>query len=164
MRASEILSLGVSVLAWATTAAGLPPRQASSAPYCPPRPATPEEQRAILGEFMQAFYEERNATKALLNHVSEDYIQHNPNALSGRQNTLDVLAPFLSPSTVNNTILNKGLDNNIAFIHYRMDLAIPGQQPTAVVDVFRFDGTCIMEHWDVAQQRPVNATNPLAMW
>ncbi|KAF4823009.1 hypothetical protein CGCSCA5_v001888 [Colletotrichum siamense] len=162
MRASSILALGVSALAWATDATGLHRRQ-GSAPYCPPRSATPEEQRVILGEFIQAFYVDRNATKALLNHVSEDYIQHNPSALSGRQNTLDVLGPFVSPNTVNNTIMNKGFENNIAFIHYRMDV-VGGGQPFAVVDVFRFDGTCIMEHWDVAQQRPANATNPLAMF
>ncbi|TDZ15861.1 hypothetical protein C8034_v003607 [Colletotrichum sidae] len=161
MRVSSLLALGVSALAWTADASAY--RISSSAPYCPPRAASPEEQRVILGEFMQAFYEERNATKALLNHVSESYIQHNPGALSGRNNTLAVLAPFLSPATVTNTILNKGLDNNIAFIHYRMDIA-GGGQPTAVVDVFRFEGTCIMEHWDVAQQRPVNATNPLAMF
>ncbi|KAK2006242.1 hypothetical protein LZ32DRAFT_611439 [Colletotrichum eremochloae] len=163
MRVTSLLALGVSALAWTTSAAGLLPRQASSAPYCPPRSATPEEQRAILDEFVQAFYEERNATKALVNHVAEAYIQHNPNALSGRQNSLDVLAPFLSPSTVTNKIMNKGLDNNIAYIHYRMDLA-SGGQPFAVVDVFRFNGTCIMEHWDVAQQKPANAVNPLAMF
>ncbi|GJC79844.1 snoaL-like polyketide cyclase family protein [Colletotrichum tofieldiae] len=112
---------------------------------------------------MGAFYEERNATKALLNHVAEDYIQHNPNALSGRQNSLSVLEPFISPSTVNYTIMHTGFDNNVAYIHYRMDL-VGGGQPFAVVDVFRFEGTCIMEHWDVAQQRPVNATNPIAMF
>ncbi|OBR07021.1 Snoal-like polyketide cyclase family protein [Colletotrichum higginsianum IMI 349063] len=167
MRAFSFLALSINALAWATNAADPPSCEgttsASSAPYCPPRPATPEEQRAILGEFMEAFYEERNATKALLNHVAEDYIQHNPNALSGRQNTLNVLAPFVSPSSVNNTIMHTALENNTAYIHYRMDLA-GGGEPFAVVDVFRFDGTCIMEHWDVAQQRPVNATNPIAMF
>ncbi|KAK2040614.1 hypothetical protein LZ31DRAFT_578206 [Colletotrichum somersetense] len=163
MQITSFLVLGVSALAWTTSAGGLLPRQSSSAPYCPPRSATPDEQRVILDEFIQAFYDERNATKALLNHVAEDYIQHNPNALSGRQNSLDVLEPFVSPKTVTNKIIHKGLDNNIAYIHYRMDLA-SGGQPFAVVDVFRFNGTCIMEHWDTAQQKPVNSTNPLAMF
>ncbi|OHE97579.1 hypothetical protein CORC01_07194 [Colletotrichum orchidophilum] len=162
MRTSSLLALGVSVLAWTTSAAGLT-KSAGSAPYCPPRPATPKEQKVILGEFMQAFYEERNATKALLNHVAEDYIQHNPSALSGRTNSLGVLQPFISPKTVNYTIMHKSFQDDIAFIHYRMDL-VGGGQPFAVVDVFRFNGTCVMEHWDVAQQRTANATNPLALF
>ncbi|KAK2033090.1 hypothetical protein LX32DRAFT_635727 [Colletotrichum zoysiae] len=163
MQITSLLVLGVSALAWTTSAGGLLHRQASSPPYCPPRSATPDEQRVILDEFIQAFYDERNATKALLNHVAEDYIQHNPNALSGRQNSLAALEPFVSPNTVTNRVIHKGLDNNIAYIHYRMDLA-SGGQPFAVVDVFRFNGTCIMEHWDTAQQKPANATNPLAMF
>ncbi|KAK1675194.1 hypothetical protein BDP55DRAFT_664819 [Colletotrichum godetiae] len=160
MRTSSLLAFGVSALAWTTSA--LAPRQ-GSAPYCPPRPATPEQQKVILAEFMQAFYEERNATKALLNHVAEDYIQHNPGALSGRANSLAVLEPFISPNTVNYTIMNKNFQDNIAFIHYRMDL-VGGGQPFAVVDVFRFNGTCVMEHWDVAQQRTANSTNPIALF
>lgn len=163
MRVSSLLVLGTSAFAWTASASKLIPLESSAAPYCPPRPATPEAQRVILGEFMQAFYEERNATKALLNHVAEDYIQHNPNALSGRQNSLSVLEPFLSPSTVNYTIMNEAFQDNIAFIHYRMDF-VGVVQPFAVVDVFRFNGTCIMEHWDVVQQRTANATNPLALF
>lgn len=40
----------------------------------------------------------------------------------------------------------------------------PGAKPKAVVDLFRMDGTCVMEHWDVIQERPENPKNPLAMW
>ncbi|KAH7124674.1 hypothetical protein EDB81DRAFT_664451 [Dactylonectria macrodidyma] len=163
MRASGLLTLCVSALAWAGTAASFSVRPQARVPNCPPRPATLSQQRAILGQFMQAFYVERNATKALLNHVSEDYIQHNPNALSGRQNTLEVLAPVLGSGALNFTLLRQAFDNNVAFIHYRMDLAAGGE-PSAVVDVFRFDGTCIMEHWDVIQTRDPSSINPLALF
>ncbi|KAJ0164335.1 hypothetical protein CTA2_1229 [Colletotrichum tanaceti] len=167
MRAFSLLSLGINALAWAANADYVEPcdkpTAAASLPYCPPRPATPEEQRVVLDEFITAFYHERNATKAVLNHLAEDYIQHNPNALSGRQNALEALAPFISPTSVNNTIIHTAMVNNTAYIHYRMDLAAGGE-PFAVVDIFRFEGTCIMQHWDVAQQRPANATNPIAMF
>lgn len=39
-----------------------------------------------------------------------------------------------------------------------------GGEPAAVVDVVRFEGTCIMEHWDVIQERPGNATNSNALF
>lgn len=35
---------------------------------------------------------------------------------------------------------------------------------TAVVDVFRMDGSCVVEHWDVLQPKPATASNPLAMF
>lgn len=51
------------------------------------------------------------------------------------------------------------------WVHYRMDIAgVPADQFFAVLDLFRMNGTCIEEHWDVAQQRPINATNPLALF
>ncbi|KAI8220135.1 snoal-like polyketide cyclase family protein [Colletotrichum sp. SAR 10_86] len=71
MRASSLFALGAALTA---SAESLVPCQESSTPYCPPRSATPEKQRAILNDFIQAFYKERNATKAMLGHVAEDYI------------------------------------------------------------------------------------------
>lgn len=47
-------------------------------------------------------------------------------------------------------------------MHYRED--IPGMASQAVVDIFRLNGTYIMEHWDVIQTRPANPVNPLALW
>jgi len=37
-------------------------------------------------------------------------------------------------------------------------------EPIALADIYRMDGTCIVEHWDVTQARPANATNPIAMF
>ncbi|GME66204.1 hypothetical protein GTA08_BOTSDO11583 [Neofusicoccum parvum] len=135
---------------------------AGGAPYCPPRAASTAEQRAIFGEFVQKFLVEKNATRALLDHAAEDYIQHNPFFLSGRQVAIDALSGFPS-SAVNYTIINRGFDADRGWVHYRLDTA-GAPEPSAVVDIFRLEGTCIREHWDVIQQRPANATNPIAMW
>ncbi|KAH6682339.1 hypothetical protein F5X68DRAFT_234051 [Plectosphaerella plurivora] len=161
MRFSTRLSFSMGALACIGTAAAAScPGQ--TAPYCPPRPATSDEQRLIFNEFIQVFYLERNASKALLSHVPEDYIQHNPHALSGRQNTIDVLEPLLSSEANNFTILRQAFTDNIAFAHIRLD--VEGAEPSAVVDVYRLNGTCIMEHWDVIQQRDPNSVNPLALF
>jgi len=128
--------------------------------YCPSRPATEREQIAIFDEFINKFYFIKNASLAFGEHVDVNYIQHNPNALSGRQVAIDFLQDFLP--TVNNTIFHKAFSNNFGYLHYRLDM--PNSLPNAVVDIVRFDGTCIMEHWDVVQERQPNATNPLALW
>ncbi|KAJ4327634.1 hypothetical protein N0V84_001883 [Fusarium piperis] len=162
MRASGLLTLCVSALAWVGATASYAPRPHARLPNCPSRPATPSQQRAILKQFVQAFYVERNATKALGNHVADDYIQHNPNVLSGRQNAIDALGPFLGAAAVNITVLRQAFDDNLAFIHYRVDA--PGGEPSATVDIYRLDGTCIVEHWDVMQTRDPNSVNPLALF
>lgn len=160
---SLTLALGFSILA---TAADCKPAGSAAAalPNCPPRPASHAEQRAILDDFIQAFYVKVDIEGAMTSHMAEDYIQHNPNVLSGRENSINTLKQFIIPGQANMTVLRSAVDNNFAFVHVRDDSAGPDAEPTAIVDVFRLDGTCIMEHWDVIQQRPVNATNPLAMF
>lgn len=63
---------------------------------------------------------------------------------------------------VPSTVLRQSFDNNIGFIHVRVDEA--NEEPIALADIYRMDGTCIVEHWDVTQSRPANATNPIAMF
>ncbi|KAF6826986.1 snoal-like polyketide cyclase family protein [Colletotrichum plurivorum] len=164
MRSFSSLILGLSALATAASVADCKPTAAAALPNCPPRPATPAEQRAILDDFIQAFYVKVDIEGAMTAHMAEDYIQHNPNVLSGRENSINTLKQFIIPGQANMTVLRTALDNNIAFVHVRDDSAGASAEPQAIVDVFRLDGTCIMEHWDVIQQRPANATNPLAMF
>jgi predicted SnoaL-like aldol condensation-catalyzing enzyme len=135
-------------------------------PYCPPRPASPEEQAKIFSHFVDMFVNKNDFVSALEAHVADTYIQHNPGALSGREQTLGFFKNMpkgKSPTPVKNTIINQGFTNNVGFVHYKMEM--PGSpRPKAVVDLFKMDGTCVMEHWDVIQERPENPKNPLAMW
>lgn len=142
--------------------AGPLPLNELSPPYCPPRPVSSEQQRSIFDEFVQKLFIERNPTKALTDHMADDYIQHNPFALSGRQNGIDALS-FVTPETVNFTVVHSGTDKDLAWIFSRVD-QVGQDQPTAAADFFRFNGSCIQEHWDVLQERPANRTNPLDMW
>lgn len=63
---------------------------------------------------------------------------------------------------VPSVVLRQSFDNNIGFIHVRVNEA--NEEPIALADIYRMDGTCIVEHWDVTQARPTNATNPIAMF
>ncbi|KAF5506459.1 hypothetical protein CGCS363_v004237 [Colletotrichum siamense] len=150
----------INITTFATAFAAL--TVSAQAVYCPPRSASPSEQRLILAEFYQKLYTDMNATQALIDHMAEDYIQHNPYALSGLNNSIEALS-FVTPETVKFNVTFSGIDGDLAFVYLRMDIA--GEpRPRAVVDLFRFNGSCIQEHWDVMQERPDNATNPLDMW
>ncbi|KAE8441026.1 hypothetical protein EG329_006090 [Mollisiaceae sp. DMI_Dod_QoI] len=132
----------------------------SAASYCPSQAANHTAQRQIFYEFVTKFYLNKDATSAFTDHVDVDYIQHNPFAKSGRDNAITSLSPLLP--TLNFTILRTNFNNSTGWVHYRKDQT--GTLPTAVVDILRMNGSCIVEHWDVVQERPANATNPLAMW
>lgn len=135
----------------------------AAAPYCPPRPATNAEQTTIFNEFLQSFLIKKDAKTAFLNHVTENYIQHNPMALSGRQVAIDGLVNFIPMA--NFTILRTAVQNNVGFVHYKSvskGMDGKGEMTSVIVDVLRFEGTCIVEHWDLMGVKTGNETNPLA--
>ena len=59
-------------------------------------------------------------------------------------------------------VLRQSFDNNIGFAHVRVNQV--GEPPLALADIYRMEGTCIVEHWDVTQYLPANATNPIALF
>ena len=134
---------------------------ASAEIFCPSKPAETKEQTDIFYQFVRKFYINKDVKTAFADHFDHTYIEHNPNASSGWTDTsLDGLAGFIA--SANLTILHAGFYNNTGYVHFREDVAVA--PPTAVVDILKFDGTCIVEHWDVAQARPENPSNPRAMW
>lgn len=80
-----------------------------------------------------------------------------PNGAEWLTSSAPAVIPFV-PSIV----LRHSFDNNIGFIHVRVNEA--GEEPIALADIYRMEGTCLVEHWDVTQARPANATNPIAMF
>lgn len=111
-------------------------------PACPPRPATPEEQEKIFYAFANEFYVQRNIPEAFDNYVWIDYIQHNPSIGQGRDAAVTALSK--NPK-VNNTIVHQTFTNNTGFVHH-YEFATP---PIKIMDAYRMNGSCIVEHWDV---------------
>ncbi|WYZ44321.1 hypothetical protein EsH8_VII_000757 [Colletotrichum jinshuiense] len=130
--------------------------------YCPSRPATAEQQRAIFEEAVQTIIVEQRYEEGIMRHYDEGYIQHDPYVVSGRQNALDFLNT-LEPNSVNFTIINKGIDNQYAWIFQRVDQD-GNPNPLGWVDLWRMEGTCIMEHWSIYMAKPADAINPLPIW
>ncbi|KAJ7054899.1 hypothetical protein C8F01DRAFT_1292824 [Mycena amicta] len=126
---------------------------------CVVHPATALEQKQIFNTFVEEFYVKRNIPRAFT-HLAADYIQHNPFELDGITSSFDFLYPIFSNTSVTVQMLHRVFEAPYGWLHYRVD-GIPQQpEPTAILDLFRFNGTCVQEHWDVIQARPANATNP----
>lgn len=135
-------------------------RQNGTSAYCPPYAASAYEQEQLFNAYVQLFYIEKNVTEALETYVAEDYIQHNPYLSSGRAPAEAVLPGLLAPATI--TIIHTVFQSPIGVVHFRVDE--DGSPPTAFVDILRYNGSCIQEHWDVIEALPANATNPLALF
>lgn len=131
----------------------------TTGPYCPSRPASERQQRAIFNAFIEVLYVEKNATKAFDTYVAVNLTEHDPFDEQGRAANaakLDAIIPYASFE-----VLRQSFDNNIGLAHVRVN---EDPEPIALADIYRMDGTCIVEHWDVTQARPANATNPIAMF
>jgi predicted SnoaL-like aldol condensation-catalyzing enzyme len=134
---------------------------AAAAPNCPGHQVTTQEQLQIFKTFVHHFYVAKDIPAAFQNHVAEDYIQHNPNFKSGRQTAQDGLSKYIPP--LNITVAKISLSDSTGWVYAKQETAgKPGY--TTVVDIFRMDGSCVVEHWDVVQAKPANASNPLAMF
>ncbi|KAJ6568905.1 hypothetical protein B0H19DRAFT_1134195 [Mycena capillaripes] len=124
---------------------------------CVVYPATAVEQKQIFSTFVGEFYVKRDIPRAFT-HIAADYIQHNPFELDGITSSFDFLNPIFSNTSVTVQILHRVFEAPYGWLHYRVDGLL--EEPTAILDLFRFNGTCVQEHWDVIQELPVNATNP----
>ncbi|KAH6972877.1 hypothetical protein BKA56DRAFT_620247 [Ilyonectria sp. MPI-CAGE-AT-0026] len=136
------------------------PKTSKAKTECSRHPVSPWIQEKKFDAFVHKFYVLKEPKAAILENMAVDYIQHNPDALSGRQNAIDYVGPTFE--IANFTVARTSFSNSTGWAHTKME--IPGAPFIAVVDIFRFEGTCIVEHWDVFLQLPANATNPLALF
>jgi len=126
----------------------------------PGQEATPWEQSANFADFVQTVYFEKNASKGFTEHALESYIQHNPNIPTGRNASITYLsanAPYWEI-----TVVHQGFDSGIGFVHWKLEF-YPYNDTSfdAIGDFYRYDGSCIAEHWDAIQPAPpTDRVNP----
>jgi predicted SnoaL-like aldol condensation-catalyzing enzyme len=121
------------------------------------------DNRQILMDFIELFYHRRQVRLAFERHVAEDYIQHNPNIGDGREAAIEALEPLFGLPTASFQIHRILVDGDYAAIHLHGRRS-PDVLGGAVVDLYRFSGGRIVEHWDVLQPIPEQAANPHAMF
>jgi predicted SnoaL-like aldol condensation-catalyzing enzyme len=122
-----------------------------------------EKNRKIIEAFADVFYKQKDVERAFKEYVSENYIQHNPNILDGREAAVEMLKPkFSNPEAVFD-IKRILVDGNLAVIHLhaRMNKTALGG---AVADYYRLENGKIVEHWDVLQAVPEKPINPHPMF
>lgn len=123
-----------------------------------PRDTSNREQlsvREVAERFIQLFYVEDNPRDAFLNWVHPDYIQHNPNAPTGRDATLAMMEASIArnPELTHELkrVVYGDADLVAVHFHFRRQAGHPGY---AIMDMLRIEGGYIREHWDVMQEVP----------
>ncbi|KAI9813236.1 MAG: hypothetical protein M1827_004178 [Pycnora praestabilis] len=137
----------------------LAPRAAQ--PNCPGHPTSEAHQRTLFAGFVNALYGQKNVSLAFDTYVDVNLIEHDPFDAQGRAANAAKLAAIIPYTPF--TVLRSSFDANTGFIHVKVDDP-QDALPIALADIYRMNGTCIVEHWDVTQETPANATNPIAMF
>jgi predicted SnoaL-like aldol condensation-catalyzing enzyme len=126
---------------------------------------TAEEQRRL--DFVLEMYREvliAQDSSKVDRYISPDYVQHSSLAPPGR----DALKSFLdmlrvrSPDATSD-IKRAFVDGDHVVVHVHVKRH-PGDPGLAVVDIFRVDDRCILEHWDVLMEVPANPLNTNSMF
>jgi predicted SnoaL-like aldol condensation-catalyzing enzyme len=109
----------------------------------------------IADRFIQLFYVEDNPADAFTCWMHPDYIQHNPNAPTGRDATLELLAAAVrdNPELTHEVkrVIYGDADLIAVHFHFRRTR---DERGWAVVDILRIENGYIVEHWDVMQPVP----------
>jgi predicted SnoaL-like aldol condensation-catalyzing enzyme len=114
-----------------------------------------------------AFYEAAiNQTDfdAASRFIGERYVQHNPRIADGIEG-LKAFLGFLKESFPNlhGEIKQVFADGDFVVVHTH-GVRTPGDRGSAIVDIFKLEDGKIVEHWDVIQPIPENATNQNGMF
>ena len=122
-----------------------------------------EINRVMVEDFADIFYKQKNVRTAFIKYVTEDYIQHNPGLVDGRDAAIEMLEPKFSSPLSKFSIKRILVDGDLAAIHLHGSMS-PESPGGAVVDIFRIKDQKIVEHWDVLQPVPTESVNPHPMF
>ena len=148
-------------------AAGVLPWDPEAPPF-DPRDTSSRERlsvRQVAERFIQLFYVEDNPRDAFMAWMHPDYIQHNPNAPTGRDATLAMMETSLARLPELSHEVKRVIwgDADLVAIHFHFKYE-KDSRGYSVVDILRIDGGYIREHWDVLQEVPDPATSKNSNW
>ncbi|UKZ80098.1 hypothetical protein TrVFT333_007863 [Trichoderma virens FT-333] len=119
--------------------------------------------RSIFNTFVDQFYFKRDFQGAMKKYVSSNLIQHNPQIANGSQAQVEVVTSILANydgPEFELVIIDVERGYGVVFNRFR-GKAGTGLPITGVADIYRFEGSCMVEHWDVIEGLPPNSTNPM---
>lgn len=115
-------------------------------------------QKSVAVRVLKGVFE-RGDTEVVDRFVRPDYIQHNPQLPDGPE-ALKALGVSLHQQYPDARVDIKRIiaEGDLVIIHHN-SIQTPGTRGMAIVDIFRFQGGKIAEHWDSIQDVPATSVN-----
>ncbi|MFT7869505.1 MULTISPECIES: nuclear transport factor 2 family protein [Amycolatopsis] len=107
----------------------------------------------VLG-FLRVAFAEKRPVDAFAEFVGDGYVQHNPHAPAGAEESARYLAGFVGRFPELRLDVRRVIaEGDLVFTHSLLRL-MPGSRGSAIADVMRVREGRIVEHWDVVQEVP----------
>lgn len=120
-----------------------------------------EDNKKLVANLYQEVFGDKNI-EAVDKYIGDNYIQHNPGVADGKEALKAVLKVWFKDAPKEKIdIQHIGADGNFVYIHTK---SRQGNKTISVMDIFRIDGSKIVEHWDVMQEVPAKAANDHPMF
>ncbi|MEV2197649.1 nuclear transport factor 2 family protein [Streptomyces phaeochromogenes] len=112
-----------------------------------------ERTKAVAVHVLKGLFEDGDLSLAN-RYIRPDYIEHSPSAADGREPLKEFVRAWVARYPDLKYDVKRVLaEGNMVLVHSNV-VAEPGTQGQAVVDIFRFQGGRMAEHWDVLQDVP----------
>jgi predicted SnoaL-like aldol condensation-catalyzing enzyme len=120
-----------------------------------------EENKQLVANLYKEVFGDKSVD-AVDKYIADNYIQHNPGVADGKEALKVALKVWFKGAQKEKIdIQHLGADGNFVYIHTRSK---QGNKTVSVMDIFRIDGSKIVEHWDVLQEVPAKSANDHPMF
>tara|TARA_R110000787_G_scaffold18113_3_gene55912 strand:- start:3974 stop:4354 length:381 start_codon:yes stop_codon:yes gene_type:complete len=124
---------------------------------------TVEENKANAVAFYEMMFNDCKPRDAIERYVGDQYIQHNPHVVSGKDGFIDYFDRMAQEYPGKRVEVKRVLGEG-DFVVLHCHQIWPGEE-YAGMDIFRFDeGGKIIEHWDVLQTVPEQSAHSNGMF
>jgi predicted SnoaL-like aldol condensation-catalyzing enzyme len=120
------------------------------------------DRRRLVEDFVDLMYRRKDVGRAFDTYVSTDYVQHNPGLADGRDAAREPLVAMFADPGFAPEVVRLLVDGDLCAVHLR--IVRDGRPVAAVLDLYRWDGEQVVEHWDVIQPWPATSANDHPMF
>jgi len=118
-----------------------------------------EANKQTARDFYDLMFNKCEPRAAMDRHVGDSYIQHNPLVPDGKEGFIAYFERMAAEFPGKRVVIVRAIgEADFVVLHTRQEW--PGDMEWAGMDIFRFEGGKIVEHWDVLQRvvaDPLNA-------